>query len=72
MTESLRFEFNEAEREAATDSIAVVFSIKNGNLIIREEWGYMDELYSNGCTVFVPPRIWALALPWVTERIARI
>lgn len=69
MSDILRIEFNEAEKEASLGSVAVKFSMFKGNLRISEEWGGMDELWGDGCSVFISPRIWAEALPWIQARI---
>lgn len=69
--DKLRIEFNDEEKETSLGSVAVEFIIFNGNLKIREEWGSTDELYGDGCSVFVSPRIWKIAAPWVAERLRR-
>jgi hypothetical protein len=68
MTDKLRIEFDEAEKEAAYGDVAVSFSVHNGNVIISAHWGRMDELWGDGCSVTIPPRVWAVALPWIAAR----
>lgn len=66
MTDKLRIELDAAEKENYS-VVAIVFRRRrDGGMSISEEWGHMDEIFSNGCDVAVPPRIWAEALTWFT------
>ena len=66
----LRIELNETEREEWWADVAITFLVDaQKNLTIRAEWGDMDELYGDGCSITIPPRVWALAATWIAEHI---
>ncbi len=68
--DKLRIELTKEEQDELMADVAVVFSVgADKNLTITAEWGAMDELYSDGCVITIPSRVWKIAAPWIAERI---
>jgi hypothetical protein len=69
VTDELHIEFTEAEKDATYGDVAVTFSVAAGIVRVEAHWSGMDELWGSSCTVRIPARIWAIAVPWIAERL---
>jgi hypothetical protein len=67
MVENLRIELTAAERNGPGllgGVVAITASIRDGVIAVGEEWDSLDEIFGDGCSVHVPPRIWEEILRW--------
>jgi hypothetical protein len=66
----LRIETTADDRESWRSSsvVAYTFEYVDGWLQIGEEWDDMDETWSSGLIIDIPPRVWRQAVQWMAEQ----
>jgi hypothetical protein len=69
MSAKMRVALTHSEQEQSGSVVAYEFSARNGGVAIRECWSDHDEVYSDGLTIVIPHRVWAVALPWLAEHL---
>lgn len=68
--EKLRVALTEEERKEWWSGVAYEFSTTvEGDVVVREQWEDMDELYSDGCSIRIPSRVWREAIPWIEAQM---
>ncbi len=70
--DKLRIETIPAERQVSwcADAIAFTFEVdESGNVSMGEDWAKKDETWGYGVGIRIPARIWAIAAPWIADRI---
>lgn len=65
---TIRFDLTKKEQKEDGSVLGFTFRLGEFGVGITEHWRSMDELYGDGTCIVIPPRIWALALPWIIEQ----
>lgn len=60
---------NRKERKEDPTITGFLFRAGDGVFSITERWRGLDELYSDGVCIVVPPRILAEAWPWLIKNV---
>jgi hypothetical protein len=67
MGKNVRIALTDAEREECPCVVAFKFSWHGEQLCVSEQWTSTDELYGDGCTIRMPPRVWREMLTFAAQ-----
>lgn len=59
-----------AEQKSSFGTVSYTFRVSDGHVVISEDWAMNDEIYGPGISIGIPPRVWAIAWPWLVKHAA--
>ncbi len=66
----LTVKLTKAEQKESYGTISYTFRVHEGHVVFVENWANMDEIYSSGVSIGIPPRVWDAAWPWLVKHAA--